>query len=286
MSAYVITDKQLNLEIAIVDTDALHQHEETIRELVDFLARTIKNDGCIRHPIIADRKSLLVLDGVHRLAALRMLGIHRIPACLIDYENPAVQVLSWYRTLRGITQTDNVISQIKKTGCNITPIEDSADALIGVSPTVAALQFRLRAFWVISSFEHVQQAYDTIGRIEARLRSIGLTVRYETEQDALKQLKRGLVDAVLCTPRISKEEIVKSALAGCVFGSKATRHVIPARPLSVNVPLAFLRDTSQPLSEVNGELRYLLQRKRLKRLPAGMVFDGRRYEEKLYMFEE
>jgi hypothetical protein len=93
------------------------------------------------------------------------------------------------------------------------------------------------------------------------------------------------VDAVLYTPKLTKSIIVKTALSGRLFAYKATRNVFPVRPLQLNVPLSLLNDNKRSLSEVNNELRSLLQEKHLKRLPSRSIFSGKRYEEELYVFE-
>jgi len=74
------------------------------------------------------------------------------------------------------------------------------------------------------------------------------------------------------------------ALSGRVFPYKATRHVVPARPLFLNVPLSILR-ASGPLEELEAEVRCSLAKRRLRRCPPGMVIEGRRYEEEVFIFE-
>ena len=56
------------------------------------LVRQIEAEGEISRPIIVDKRSFMVLDGHHRLAALKRLGAIRVPAYLVDYQNPGVRV--------------------------------------------------------------------------------------------------------------------------------------------------------------------------------------------------
>ena len=284
--AYAITEGRLRLDIAILDISALRPHEEVIPELRDYLVRSIKADRCVKNPVIVDERSLVVLDGVHRVAALQKLGIRRIPVCLVDYRNPAIRVLSWYRTVRGSLDPDQVVLQIKKVGYTVEKTENSSVKDVGHSPMAAALQLREQTFLIKSSFKDLQEAFAIISRIESRLKAAGLTVRYETESDALDGLEKGWVDAVICTPKISKEEIIQYALKNQALAWKATRHVIPARPLNVNVPLALLTRDEKSLAQLNKELKHLLTGRQLTRLPPGSVVSGRRYDEELYVFEE
>lgn len=283
--AYVVKNKRLNLDVAILDIDSLYLHEETIPQLLEQLTQSIKAKGLIMHPIIVDRNSLVVLDGVHRVAALRKLGIKRIPACLVDYNNPHIKVGSWYRTIIGASR-EHIIKQVELAKSVPIKIGQLDEGSIGVPPAVALIRFRDKDFLVSSSFYNLREAYNIIERIEERLKAGGLRIRYETERDALENLRKRRVDAVLCTPRLSKQEIIKSALSGQVFASKATRHIIPARVMNLNVPLNLLKDEKRSLSEVNEELSHMLQERHLKRVLPGSLLDDRRYEEELYIFEE
>jgi len=285
-AAYVVKNERLSLNLAILDIDSLHMHEETIPELVEQLAWSVKAEGRVKHPIIVDTESLVVLDGVHRVAALKKLRIKRIPACLVDYKNPNIKVCSWYRTITGAAPSGHILKQVERTGNVVREIRRFDESSIGVPPTVAAIRFRHKAFLIDSSFQNLKEAYDIIGRIEERMKRSGLRIKYETESDALENLRKGRVNAVLCTPRLGKKEIVEAAISGQVLASKATRHIIPARLMNLNVPLNFLRDDKRLLSEVNEKLNHMLQKKHLKRLPPGRLLDGRRYEEELYIFEE
>ncbi len=66
-AAYVVKSKQLDLYIAIVDINSLHLHEDVIPELLQHLVESIESDGYVRHPIVVDKGTLVVLDGVHRI---------------------------------------------------------------------------------------------------------------------------------------------------------------------------------------------------------------------------
>lgn len=284
--AYIVKDERLNLYIAILDINTLHVHEEVIPEFLEQLTLSIKRDGCIWHPIIVDRESLTVLDGVHRIAALKKLGIKRAPVCLVDYENSQIKLRRWYRTITDASNPEHILAKIRQTSVAVRKTEKINEDKVGVSPTVSAIKFRNRAFLVRSSFQSLREAYALIERMEHQLRRTGLKIKHETERDALQSLQKGQVDAVLLTPRLTKKEIVETAVSGRVFASKTTRHVIPARPMCINVPLDLLIDEKTSLAEANEKLRSMLERRHLRRVPPGGLVNGRRYEEELYIFEE
>jgi len=283
---YVIKHEKMDLYIAILNISDLYLHEEIIPNLLDELVRSIELDELLKHPVIVDKGSLVVLDGMHRVAALERLGCKRIPACLVDYENSAITVGCWYRTLKGARTLEHLNTQIKELGLTIQQVRKIDDTKIGVSPIIAAVKNREKGFLVRSPFRSLKEAYDIIKQIEEGLKEFDLDVTYETELDALSKLRDHEVDVVLLTPKVTKGSIINTALSGSVFSFKTTRHVIPARPLNLNVPLSLLRNSEKSINEVNNELRGMLQRRHLKHVAAGSVLDGRRYEEDLYLFEE
>jgi len=283
--AYVISHGKLNLRIAIVDLTDLYLHEEIIPYFLEKLACSIAEDGCLKHPIIVDRASLVVLDGMHRVAALEKLGCKRIPVCLVDYKNPSIKVGCWYRVIKGANVLTRAIIAVQRMGF-VLEENEGIEEKVGTSPFVAVIKDRERSLVVCSQFENLKETYEIIKNIENKLKASTLKVDFETEPDALRKLQEHDVDAVLLTPRLTKDAIIETALSGKVFSYKATRHIIPARPLYVNVPLSLLKNNHRPLPEINKELRIMLQKRHLTHIPAGSLLDGRRYEEDLYIFKE
>ena len=87
-------------------------------------------------------------------------------------------------------------------------------------------------------------------------------------------------------PKIEKRHIIDIAKAGKLLTFKATRHIIPARPLGVDIPLSYLKDQDVSVEEANTRLSDLLKAKVLRRFSPGQIWWGRRYDEALYVFED
>ena len=281
---YVVRHGELELHITISNIADLYLHEEIVPELLDELVRAIDSDGYLKHPVIVDGGSHVVLDGMHRVAALKELGCVRVPVCFVDYESPAISVGCWYRAIKGAEAPGRVVAEVEEMGFVVEEVENVDEGRIGVSPVVAAIKALDRALFIHASFGGLKEAYDVVREVEEGLRASSFEVLYETEGDALRMLRGGLVDALLLTPRLTKEGIIRTALSGDVFSYKATRHVVPARPLHVDVPLTLLRG-DRGLDEVNDELGRMLRRRRLRLVSGGNVFEGRKYEEDIYVFE-
>lgn len=84
-----------NHQITIIDLKKLKGHEEINSENLNILKNKIKSDGILKMPIVIDKKTYVVLDGHHRLEALKELGYKRIPVKLVDYNSPDIVVSAW-----------------------------------------------------------------------------------------------------------------------------------------------------------------------------------------------
>ncbi len=89
--------RELSSRIAILPISLLRPHENVDPDLVKELAEDIKRCGLLRKPIVVDSKTLIIIDGHHRVEALKRLGCRRIPCLLVNYRSPKIAVLSWSR---------------------------------------------------------------------------------------------------------------------------------------------------------------------------------------------
>jgi hypothetical protein len=82
-----------NLKIVLVPIDELKPHEKGSPLYLELLKQEILRDDMLKYPIIADEKSQVILDGMHRWLALKSLGYSLIPVMLIDaFQNPKIRV--------------------------------------------------------------------------------------------------------------------------------------------------------------------------------------------------
>jgi len=85
---------------ALLPIRDLKTHETAEPDRVRRVMRQMQSTGVVKKAIIVDSKSMVVLDGVHRLSALQSLGCVRVPAWLVDYSDEGVVVLSKDRKSR------------------------------------------------------------------------------------------------------------------------------------------------------------------------------------------
>ena len=73
----------------------LKEHEETKPEALAKLTEAVRADGELQKPILVDRCHHVVLDGHHRLNALKNLNMTFAPVYLVDYKDERIELDFW-----------------------------------------------------------------------------------------------------------------------------------------------------------------------------------------------
>ncbi len=285
MEYFTIKSDTLDLKIAVIDIKSIHMHEETIPEAVQELATELLRDGVLKHPVIVDEKTKVVLDGMHRAAALKLIGCVMIPVCSVDYENPSVRVDTWYRAFSK-KNTQDLINELMR--WNIRTMESSiqeAKRSLETGTAAALIATKEKCLMIENKGGDVKQNFQLVASIEQMAKSLGYGVNYETRSDALKKLEEGTAQLILGPPPVTKQDVRRSGLRDDPFPHKATRHVMPARPLGINVPIEILQNRAIGLSEANKKLIEMLKKRPLERLEPGSLIENRRYEEQVFLFK-
>jgi hypothetical protein len=280
-SEFLIRHKKLDLHVYLSSTDSLLLHEETIADRVFELKREFLHDEVVRDPVVVDTHSSVVLDGMHRVVALRELDCACIPVCGVDYLNPSIKVGTWYRSVIGKVSADEIRLALSASGIRWDELSFDVSN-IRKSPTLAILFANFEGLRLKDDDMHV---FENLKTAEQCLRKLGLPVRFETESDAIQNLASKKTQAIMTLPKIDKESVQRAGLTGRLLPHKVTRHIIPARPLGVNVPLIALKDRKMSLTESNQRLVSSLKTREMTHEPSGAVIEGRRYEEETFIFK-
>ena len=83
-------------EFALLPIVVLKSHEQLNESAVHDLMALIRHDRVLTDPIWVSRGSLVILNGHHRVEALRRLGAERVAAWVLDYESDIVHLGRWY----------------------------------------------------------------------------------------------------------------------------------------------------------------------------------------------
>lgn len=105
-------------DIVFIDIEALREHEEIRPDYLEELKNEIISDGILKMPIAVDKNTYIILDGHHRLHALKKIGCKKIPVILVDYQSREVQVVTWRE---GENITKEIIIHTALTGRRMPP---------------------------------------------------------------------------------------------------------------------------------------------------------------------
>lgn len=281
--AFSINHEGLVLDIALVETERLLMHEETIPSRLSKLKANIVRDGIQTAPIIVDRNTHVVLDGMHRTAVLRELGCRFTCVCLLDYFDPNIRVQRWCRMIPAPFSAGDAEKMLDDLDLRLEPFE------VVESPEDEGsllLIFKDTAYKLISDGEDLVDSLKKSYKLERRLEDWGYRIRHCTESEAREQLTSGSYIATMYLPKVEKNQVLKVAKEKRVLTPKATRHMLPARPVAVNVPISLLQDREITIKEANRRLADKLRDKKLSRFDPGVEWMGRTYDEVLYVFSD
>jgi hypothetical protein len=83
------------VDIVFIRIEELREHEEIRPNYLEELKNEILSDGILKMPIAVDRDTYIILDGHHRLHALKRIGCKKIPVILVDYQSAEIEVIPW-----------------------------------------------------------------------------------------------------------------------------------------------------------------------------------------------
>ncbi len=275
-NGFRINNSRVPITLSLRPIQSLRPHEEIVSHELGLIIHDLERENVLRHPLIADQSTGVILDGTHRLAALKALDCRLVPCALVEYDDPRILVERWYRIFTGsdierfVKQIENITRKVK--------IDAEAEECLALRECYASMEdgksCQVFPCAKLTPLELIRSAY----KLEQTAKENGLRVKYaDTKRESLSSNR-----LILSTVRLSKPEIVESALAGLVFPPKTTRHIIPSRPLGISTPLELLQ------SEQAGKAQTLfvndLKSKHVKRMPEGSKIGSRRYMEEVFVF--
>ncbi|MGA2766998.1 MAG: ParB N-terminal domain-containing protein [Candidatus Bathyarchaeia archaeon] len=93
MTSTVLKVENTDAKLTLLRVDQLKPHEKGSPLYLELLRKEILRDGVLKYPIIADEKTNVILDGMHRWLALMSLGYELIPVILVDvFKNQRIHV--------------------------------------------------------------------------------------------------------------------------------------------------------------------------------------------------
>ena len=268
------------VEVDLRPIGSVLPHEETITDLSSRLSDQIRADGFQRDPIIVDRENHVVLDGMHRLRALKELGARHILCHLVDYSSPEIRLERWARSLKGVKR-ESLAEILKESRIDRrVSLKEAIELVDGRSTPVAVLTSG-SCFVASSSFRSLAETFELVRSLDEASRAMGLREDF-IEEEIIETAIPNPGSVVILTPRVEKKEVIAAAKSGRLFPHKSTMHVIGIRAVGVNYPLSELQE-EEPSQEVRASK---LEGARGSILDPPVTYFGRRYWEKLLVVRQ
>ena len=238
--------------LKIVPIDKCLAHEGIVQKWVDRIAYNILDQGVVKNPIIVSEHKghYVVIDGMHRFAAFNKMEIKNILVCETDYNSDKILLEGWDAFTFRPLNTKKLLAELfpESEGYKIGECKDLALArkqLLGRKHLLVAGDKggkfytldkpRMDEEHMLDELIHITEMIDA--EIDAR----NLRVLYV--ENSLSDDKFANSDAIsmIIRPQFRKYEVIERTLQKKLFPRKSTRHLIPDRPLRVDLDLSLLR---------------------------------------------
>jgi len=260
-------------ELKFVHLEDLLFHETCDFKRTQKLAEEIKRDGHLKNPVIVgsikdgdgeksnDEKAekLLVLDGVNRVSALKLLNIRDVLIQIVDYEDKKVR-LSFWNHLIFDAQKEEIIKKVKDLNLEVSfcPFNWRKEAL-GHPKTISYFVFRDMNGFVVNDGnfapeDRVKKLYRLIATYNGRSE-----ICYLDSENHLFSVFEHLKNssAINLISGFTKKDILDLVKKGILLPFGVTRFIVPQRVLGLEVSCSVL-SAHAPLSEKNLFLNELL----------------------------
>jgi hypothetical protein len=287
--------KKNSFELGFVHLEDLVFHEACDFKRVRRLAHQIEADGNLKNPALvtaipggqaqnptsgqAGRK-LMVLDGVNRISALKLLGVPDVLVQKVELLNQNVGLTSWDHLILKIDR-DDLISKIRELNLTVSPCDPGRKReALSDQRALCCLFFRDGSGLAVTQREpSVEDRVTNLYRVMAIYNASyeifhpgwdeGLISPFDNFENAA---------AINSLPVFAKEQVVELASRGVLFPFGVTRFVVLQRILGLEISCSVLKDAAS-LEEKNLFLRELLTyRIRSKK--------AKFYQESVFLFNE
>jgi len=220
--------------IVLISIDDLFGHEQTVRSQIEWLKENLQTLGYFFRPILVAKGLNVILDGHHRVEALRELGGKKIPCIEIDYlDNEEITLDTWHPLFIGDLEGYSFPEVLTNLDIKWTAIDTFnpsmlADSMYGFTLITANRRFRLEG-----SQQDIFNKF--INTFNSKNFEYSKTVEY-----SFFMVEKGRAQFALLRTNVTKQDVIDNAIAGKPFAPKTTRHILSFRYQDIKVPLEAL----------------------------------------------
>ncbi len=268
-----------SISLTILPLEKILPHESTIPSLVASVKKDIGRTGFQRDPIVIDRKTGVVLDGMHRRSALSSLGARYGLCVQFDYLDKALLLERW---LRYFIAPDSEFLGDLISLIGLKRAKSFKSAIHAVDSSLASIALlSARESYISEPQYDLLTAYQKLSRFDSLARSRNVEVQFHSE-DGREMLFTSESVFVLYPTKLDKNRILKLAKSRRLLPFKSTRHIVPVRPMGIYFPLNLLMQSD--IGKCKKALKDDLTECRIDLLDRDAWYEGRRYSEPLAVF--
>lgn len=270
-------------DLRMLPIDWLQPHEEIDPLRVEKLSRRLRQEGRLKHPpVVAPIPSsdrFVVLDGANRTMALAALGVPHIVAQVIRYEDPGVELDTWYHVVSG-----QPVEEFRKALHRIPGLQSQATSLLAARQELAQdriaayVVFADGAYLVKDAKNHQPRDIDFLNKLVRTYKGQAEIFRASNDVWEKQAPFYPEMTALVVFPRLQPEDIIAAVRENRRVPSGITRHIIPNRALNINIPFDIL-EARLSLEEKRAWLHDWL----MERMAANAI---RFYAEPTFTFDE
>lgn len=237
-------------KMRIIPIDQICQHEMEDATRTRRLKERILADGHLKNPVVVskiekDSQRYVLLDGLHRVEALRDIDSKDVVTQVVDYFNENIKICSWWQLISGPTARE-VLKTIES--ISSLELEDVSDSDLGAlkhrNEAIACLILKNKQAFIIKG-EKVRGLERKASILANMIDSLHMSFEMHRVMDTEARIvfrEQKNATAMLSFPVFEKDEIVRLAIGKSKLPAGITRHIIPWRALGLSVKLELLRD--------------------------------------------
>ena len=276
-------------DLRFVPVEDVFPHEYNDTQRTEPLVRRLRESGVLKNPPIVTQVGdghrveprYVVLDGANRSTAAKAAGWPHLVVQVVRYEEPAVQLSTWYHALTGGAARERLEQGLAEVEGLTQQSADKLHARAMLARREALACVALSDGDVIV-LKGGRTLHDRNMLMNAIVRVYQDRIPYlRVTTDSLTQARREHpeVTALVIFPRFDPSEVIDLASTGEHLPAGITRHLIQWRALRLNIPLSHCEDLATTLEAKNAWLQRWME----ERLHHRQV---RFYQEPTVLFDE
>ncbi|UCE13371.1 MAG: ParB N-terminal domain-containing protein [Candidatus Heimdallarchaeota archaeon] len=223
--------------IVLISIEELLGHEEVVQPQVDWLKENLKGLNYFFRPILVVKHEKVILDGHHRVVALKELGkewgknVIKIPCIEIEYiDNEEISLDTWH-PLYFEQISKKFPKELKKMKIHWNQLETFTPSILNNSKFGFILKTADNQYFTLEGSQ--QEIYGKfLEHFNPKVFDYAKTIKR-----ALHSVDNGRSSFALLRTRVTKHDVIRAAKSGILFAPKTTRHILSFRYQDIKVPL-------------------------------------------------